>query len=85
MHSGHDMEAGGRGLGDLLSPFRGVIALPDLQFGVLAPITVYQLVPITGAELLLQGDAKIELARRLARSRARMLGQPESEDAHLFS
>jgi hypothetical protein len=61
-------------LGEIVAPFDGLMALPDVAFGDLQPTTIYQLVPITEEELEIQGEEKIRLAQTIHMNGLRMIG-----------
>jgi len=57
------------------SAFAGLVTLPDLQFGELAPARLLQLVPITQAELGMRGADLERLCTTIEQDRARMTGR----------
>lgn len=59
---------------DAIPSFAGVVTLRDLQFGRTEPIALWQLVPVTTAELDFKGDELRSLFDRLYADRSRMLG-----------
>jgi hypothetical protein len=59
---------------DAIPSFAGAVMLRDLQFGTVEPIALWQLVPVTTAELALTGDELMALFGRLYGDRSRMLG-----------
>ena len=64
----------GSGLGGALSAYSGFITLRDIEFGSASPIGLYQLVPVTSAELELKGEDKKAFVERLLDDKTRLIG-----------